>query len=204
MEYKLPQLPYAYDALEPYIDAKTMEIHYTKHHQAYVDNLNKALEKYPALQELSLEHLLRSLDTVPLPIQSAVRNNGGGHYNHSFFWNLMKSNGGGHPKGQLFQTIEKTFGTFEAFQDQFNAAAKAVFGSGWAWLCLNKQGALVIISTSNQDTPLAQDLLPVMGLDVWEHAYYLQYQNKRVDYITRWWHVVNWDYIEEHFIALKA
>jgi Fe-Mn family superoxide dismutase len=202
MKYVLPPLPYAYDAMEPYIDAKTMEIHYTKHHQAYVDNLNKALSEYPALQEQSLADVLQTLDSVPAKIRTAVRNNGGGHYNHSFFWPLMKKGGGGEPKGKVADIIKQFFGSFTAFQDLFNTSAKTVFGSGWAWLCVDSAGKLVIISTPNQDTPLPEHLSPVLGLDVWEHAYYLKYQNRRPDYITAWWHVVNWDQVEENYRAI--
>jgi len=200
--YTLPELPYAYDALEPYIDKETMMIHYTKHHQAYVDNLNKALENYPALQEKSLDALLEDLDGLPEEIRTAVRNNGGGHLNHSMFWTLMKKNGGGKPRGYIADAIDSTFGDFDVFQEQFNAAAKKVFGSGWAWLVVNSNEALSIITTPNQDSPVSKGLQPVMGLDVWEHAYYLKYQNRRPDYIGAWWHVVNWEQIEENYRLL--
>lgn len=201
MEYTLPKLPYAYDALEPYIDTMTMEIHHTKHHQGYVDNLNKALQEYPALQEQPLADILRSLNSLPAKIQTAVRNNGGGHYNHSLFWQFMKKNGS-EPRGRIAEMITKTFGGFTNFQDQFNATAKGVFGSGWAWLCVDPDGNLTITSTPNQDTPLAKELEPILGLDVWEHAYYLKYQNRRPDYITAWWHVINWPYVEELYGAV--
>lgn len=201
--YKLPSLPYAYDALEPYIDAKTMEIHYTKHHQTYVDNLNKALTQYPELYKISLEALLKDLNQVPETIRTTVRNNGGGDYNHSMFWMMMKKNGGGNPKGTVAERIKKKFTTFEAFQEHFNTAAKSVFGSGWAWLAVNAQGELVIVSTPNQDTPISQNFHPILGLDVWEHAYYLKYQNKRPDYIMAWWNVINWDQVEDNYRALK-
>jgi len=200
--YTLPELPYAYDALEPYIDKETMMVHYTKHHQAYVDNLNKALEKYPALQEKTLDALLTDLDGLPEDIRTAVRNNGGGHLNHSMFWTLMKKNGGGKPRGHIADAIDNTFGDLTAFQEQFNAEAKKVFGSGWAWLVVNSNEALSIVSTPNQDNPISKGLQPVMGLDVWEHAYYLKYQNRRPDYIGAWWHVVNWDQIEENYRLL--
>lgn len=200
--YTLPPLPYPFDALEPYIDAETMKIHYTKHHQAYVDNLNKALAEYPALQDRPLADVLRSLDSVPAKIRTAVRNNGGGHYNHSFFWPLMKKGGGGEPKGKVAADIKQFFGSLAAFQELFNTAAKGVFGSGWAWLCIDSSGTLVIVSTPNQDTSLPQNLSPILGLDVWEHAYYLKYQNKRPDYITAWWHVVNWVQVEENYRAI--
>jgi Fe-Mn family superoxide dismutase len=194
MNYTLAPLPYAFDALEPYIDARTMEIHYTKHHQAYVDNLCKALDQFPELYKKSLEHILKHLDQLPSSIKTAVQNNGGGHYNHSLFWSMMKKGGGGKPKGALADQIAKQFGSFEAFQEQFNTAAKSRFGSGWAWLIINSHGDLEVTSTANQDTPLAFNGQPILALDVWEHAYYLKYQNKRVDYITAWWHVVNWDF----------
>lgn len=197
--FKLPPLPYAYDALEPYIDARTMEIHYTKHHQGYVDNLNAALEKHPELFKKSLAELVSNLNSLPEDVRTAVRNQGGGDFNHTFFWPLMKKNGGGEPKGKVGDEIKKSFGSFSAFQEQFNNAAKSRFGSGWAWLSINQQGNLVVTSTANQDTPLAESLKPLLGLDVWEHAYYLKYQNKRVDYIAAWWHVINWDTVEQNF-----
>lgn len=176
-----------------------MEIHYTKHHQTYVDKLNAALEKAPELENKSLGELLLSLDTLPAAVKTDIRNNGGGTLNHAEFWLMMKKNGGGEPKGTVAQEIKKKFGSFTAMQEQFNAAAKGVFGSGWAWLCVDKQGELAITSTHNQDTPISKGEFPVLGLDVWEHAYYLKYQNKRPDYITAWWHVINWDYVEETF-----
>ncbi len=197
--YILPPLPYAYNALEPYIDERTMEIHHTKHHQAYIDNLNAALEKHPELHETSLEELLKHLDRIPEDIRTAVRNNGGGHFNHSMFWLLMKPHGGGKPTSAIGDAIVKTFGSFDTFQQEFNAKAKTVFGSGWAWLCVNDRNELVVIATPNQDTPISQGLKPVLGLDVWEHAYYLKYQNKRPDYITAWWHVIDWDRVEEYY-----
>ena len=197
--FTVPALPYAFDALEPYIDAKTMELHHDKHHQAYVDNLNKAVAQEPSLQSWSLEELIVDINKVPEEVRTTVRNNGGGDFNHSFFWTLMKKNGGGNPRGMIAQEIGKTFGDFAAYQEKFNNAAKSVFGSGWAWLCINKAGALEIVTTPNQDCPLMLGLQPVMGLDVWEHAYYLKYQNRRPDYITAWWHVVDWDRVEENY-----
>ena len=197
--FKLPQLPYSYDALEPYIDAKTMEIHYTGHHQAYVNNLNTALQNYPELQNLSLEDLIKNLDKLPEKIRTEVRNNGGGHLNHSMFWTMMTKNSSLEPIGQLKTEIKKIWGTFEAFKEEFSNTAKKVFGSGWAWLAFDKSGKLTIASTSNQDTPISQDSQPILGLDVWEHAYYLKYQNKRVDYIQAWWNVINWKQIEENY-----
>jgi Fe-Mn family superoxide dismutase len=197
--FKLPELPYAFNALEPYIDARTMEIHHNKHHQAYVDNLNAALKDFPALQQKSISELMIDLDNLPEKIQTAVRNNGGGHYNHSFFWPLMTGKGTGKPLEKSGQAIANTFGSFDEFQKLFNEAAKSRFGSGWAWLVYNPQGDLEVISTANQDCPLAAGFAPVLGLDVWEHAYYLKYQNKRVDYIQAWWHVVNWSVVEDIF-----
>lgn len=197
--YTLAALPYSYDALEPYIDTKTMEIHHDKHQQAYIDGLNKALNDYPELQKIPLVELLKNLDTVPEGIRTAVRNNGGGELNHSMFWPMMKHNGGGDPRGKIAEEITKKFGSFMAFKEQFSETAKKRFGSGWAWLSLHKNGDLIISSTANQDSPLSEGLTPIMGLDVWEHAYYLKYQNRRVDYIEAWWHVVNWDRIEENY-----
>lgn len=200
MTYKLIPLPYAFGALEPYIDALTMEIHHDRHYQGYINKLNAALEKHPELTKKSLTELLLSLDSLPIDVRTAIRNNGGGTYNHAFFWKIMTPQGGGQPGGKLGDAIKKDFGSFDAFQDKFNTAAKTVFGSGWAWLCLDKSGKLQVISTPNQDCPISKDLIPVLGLDVWEHAYYLKYQNKRPDYITAWWHVINWEQAEENFI----
>lgn len=193
--YTLPKLPYAYDALEPYIDARTMEIHYTKHHQAYIDNLNKALAGHPDLQKVPLYELLADLSAVPEDIRQTVRNNGGGHLNHTLFWQMMA------PKpqkleGKLLGAIEAKFGSFDTFKEQFDAAAKSRFGSGWAWLALDEDDELMITSTANQDSPISDGHRPILGLDVWEHAYYLKYQNRRPEYITNWWHVVNWEYID--------
>ncbi len=198
MPFVLPPLPYDYAALEPHIDARTMEIHYTKHHQAYVDNLNAALKPYPEWQKRSLDEIIAQMNQVPQDIAVTVKNNAGGHFNHSFFWPLMKKNGGGKPTGTLAKAITDTFGSFETFQEQFNAAAKKVFGSGWAWL-VYKDGKLSVISTPNQDPVQLQGYKPVIGLDVWEHAYYLKYQNKRPDYISAWWNVINWDQAQKNF-----
>lgn len=202
MSYKLPPLPYEFDALEPYIDALTMEIHYTKHHQAYVNNLNKAVENYPELQNRNLSELLKDLSALPDPVRIAIRNQGGGDFNHSMFWPLMKKNGGGQPKGKLAEAIKDIFQDFSRFQEEFNTAAKGVFGSGWAWLCIDTDGKLLITSTPNQDNPISKGYQPVLGLDVWEHAYYLKYQNRRPDYIAAWWHVVNWDQAEDNYRKL--
>ena len=198
-KYTLPPLPYEYDALEPYIDARTMDIHYNKHHKSYVDNLNTAIEGYEHLYTVELGEILAGINNIPEDIKTTVRNNGGGHMNHSFFWKIMKKNGGGEPHGKLAEAIKKTFGSFNKFQDDFNATAKKVFGSGWSWLCINDQRKISILSTPNQDSPLMQGLMPIVGLDVWEHAYYLSYQNRRPDYITAWWQVVNWEQAEENF-----
>ncbi len=194
--FKLPPLPYNYDALEPYIDARTMEIHYTKHHQAYVNNLNTALAGHPELQKRTVEELLTNIEGLPDDVRTAVRNNGGGHYNHSLFWDWMVKNGGV-PKGKVLDEIKKQFTSFEEFKEQFSHAAKTRFGSGWAWLVLNKAGNLEIISSEDQDTPFSMGFTPILGLDVWEHAYYLKYQNRRVDYIQAWWNVVHWDRVED-------
>jgi len=201
MPYTLPKLPYAYDALEPYIDRQTMEIHHTKHHQAYINNLNAALEKYPALQEKTLDALLIELLTLPEDIQTTVRNNGGGHLNHTLFWEWMTPRAEKEPRAEskVDDAIKQTFGDFAKFQEQFNAAAKTVFGSGWAWLVVDKDGKLIIIATPNQDAPIMKGMHPILGLDVWEHAYYLKYQNKRPDYISAWWHVINWDRVEQMY-----
>ena len=197
MAHSLPSLPYSLDALEPHIDAQTMEIHHGKHHAAYVANLNKALETNAGLQGKGVEDLISDLGAVPEAIRTAVRNNGGGHANHSLFWTLMKKGGGGEPGGDLAGAIHKAFGGFAAFKEKFTTAGMTRFGSGWAWLSIDKSGALTVESTANQDSPLMEGRKPVLGLDVWEHAYYLKYQNRRPDYIGAWWNVVNWDAVAE-------
>ena len=202
MAHELPALPYAFDALEPHIDAKTMEIHHDKHHAAYVTNLNKALEGNAALQGWSLDDLCRKINDVPETIRTAVRNNGGGHWNHSFFWKIMKKGGGGEPKGDLAQAITAAFGSFAEFRAKFNTAAMGRFGSGWAWLYW-KDGKLVLESSANQDTLVMSGGSPILGLDVWEHAYYLKYQNRRNEYVEAWWNVVNWDAVTENLAAAK-
>jgi Fe-Mn family superoxide dismutase len=201
--FELPALPYPFDALEPYIDAKTMEIHHGKHHNAYVTNLNKALESAPDVAKWSLDDICRRVNEVPEAVRTAVRNNGGGHWNHSMFWKIMKK-GGGEPKGDLAAAISSAFGSFAEFKAKFSAAGMGRFGSGWAWL-LWKDGKLAIDSTPNQDNPLMTAGMgrPVMGLDVWEHAYYLKYQNRRNEYIEAWWNVVNWDAVADNFDAAK-
>ncbi len=203
MSQELPKLPYNYDALEPHIDARTMEIHHTKHHQTYINNLNAALEKHSDLQNKSVEDLLKNLNAVPEDIRTVVRNNGGGHLNHSMFWHIMSPSGGGEPKGDLAAAISSAFGNFANFKDQFSKAATGRFGSGWAWLCVDKGGKLAVTSTPNQDNPVSDGLKPILGLDVWEHAYYLKYQNRRPDYITAWWNVVNWDQVAKNYAAAK-
>lgn len=198
MPFELLELPYSYDALEPHIDARTMEIHHTKHHQTYVDKLNTALKDKPELAEEPIEALLADLEAIPEKIRTAVRNHGGGHANHSLFWTMMSSNGGGEPAGELQKAMKKAFGHFSAFQKQFTDAAAGHFGSGWAWVVIDN-GKLKIITTPNQDSPLSQGHMPILGLDVWEHAYYLKYQNKRPDYISAWWNVVNWEQIDKNY-----
>jgi superoxide dismutase, Fe-Mn family len=194
MAFTLPPLPYPEDALEPYIDKQTMQIHHDKHHGTYVTNLNKALESAPDLQNKSIEELLaNNLASIPENIKTAVRNNGGGHANHSLFWKLMKQNGGGSPTGKIQDVITSTFNSFDNFKEKFNAAATGRFGSGWAWLVQEGSGKFDILSTANQDSPLMEGKTPIVGLDVWEHAYYLKYQNRRPEYISAWWNVVNWD-----------
>jgi Fe-Mn family superoxide dismutase len=201
--FTLPPLPYAYDALEPFIDAETMHIHHDKHHAAYVANLNKAIGETPIFGSLAIESLLQNLNSLPEKIRTAVRNNGGGHYNHSLFWQMMKKNGGGEPTGDLAKAIDADFGSFSNFKTQFTEAATKVFGSGWAWLVLDGK-QLKIEPTPNQDTPLSTGKTPLLGLDVWEHAYYLKYQNKRADYIAAWFNVVNWDFVSDRYTKLKA
>jgi len=199
MAHELPPLPYSFDALEPYIDAQTMQIHHDLHHQAYVSKLNAALEKYPDLQGKSPDELIIDLDSLPADIKGAVRNNGGGHVNHTMFWTLMGANAGGDPTGAIASAISETFGDFESFKTKFNDAGTNQFGSGWAWLVRNSDGKLEVVSTPNQDNPMSQGLFPIMGNDVWEHAYYLKYQNKRPEYLKQWWNVVNWDAVNERF-----
>lgn len=200
MTHTLPELLYGYDALEPHIDARTMEIHHSKHHNTYVANLNAALEKHPALADKSVEELVKDLNSAPADIRAAVRNNGGGHLNHTFFWTCMSPDGGGSPGGGLAAAIDRTFGSFDSFKEEFSKAGTTRFGSGWAWLCVDS-GKLLVTSTPNQDSPLSEDLTPILGLDVWEHAYYLKYQNRRPDYIKSWWNVVNWKQVEGNFSA---
>jgi len=200
MAFTLPPLPYDFAALEPHIDAKTMEIHHGKHHQTYVNNLNAAIEKAPELANKSLDDLMRNVNKVPEAVRTAVRNNGGGHWNHSMFWQIMGPDAGGEPGGNLGNAIRSTFGDFAKLREQFSAAATGRFGSGWAWL-VNNGGKLSITSTPNQDNPLMEGQKPILGLDVWEHAYYLKYQNKRPDYIQAWWNVVNWKEVEKRFSA---
>ena len=191
MAHEVPPLPYPFDALEPHIDARTMEIHHDKHHAAYVSNLNKALEGHADLEKKGVEDLLRSIKDVPEKIRTAVQNNGGGHANHTLFWTILSPDGGGEPSGKLADAIKQAFGSFDDFKTRFSAAATGRFGSGWAWLTVNR-GKLEVSSTPNQDSPLMEGRTPILGLDVWEHAYYLKYQNRRPDYIEAWWNVVNW------------
>ena len=200
MAFTLPPLPYAANALEPHIDARTMEIHHGKHHNAYVTNLNAALEKYPQLQQKSIDDLIRGINSVPEDIRTAVRNNGGGHVNHTMFWEIMGPGKGGAPSGGVGDAIKSSFGSFDSFKEQFAKAGTTRFGSGWAWL-IDAGGKLVIESTANQDSPLMEGKKPILGLDVWEHAYYLKYQNRRPDYIDAWWNVVNWAEVARRFDA---
>ena len=203
MAYTLPELPYSYDALEPHIDARTMEIHHTKHHNAYITNVNKALEGHGALAEQSVEALISNLAEVPEAIRGAVRNNGGGHANHSLFWSIMGPGQGGEPSGALAEKIVATFSSFGEFQDAFSKAGATRFGSGWAWLATNADGGLEVMSTPNQDSPLMEGKTPILGLDVWEHAYYLHYQNRRPDYIAAFWNVVDWGKVAEMYSAAR-
>ncbi len=204
MAYKLPDLPYAKNALEPYIDATTMGIHHDKHHAAYVNNLNAAVEGHAELAEKTALELIMDLDALPADIRTAVRNNGGGHVNHSLFWTVMSADGGGEPTGGLADAINEAFGSFDDFKSAFAKAAATRFGSGWAWLCVDGDGKLVIMSTPNQDNPVSQGLVPILGLDVWEHAYYLKYQNRRPDYINEWWNVVDWDRVGTYLTMVKV
>jgi Fe-Mn family superoxide dismutase len=199
MSFILPELPYAYDALEPYMDIQTMEIHHDKHHAAYTTNLNTALEKYPDFLEKSIEEILSNLNVVPEEIRTAVRNNGGGFYHHNLWWTELAPRASGEPVGTLADAIKKDFGGFSAFKEQLSAAAMGRFGSGWAWLSKRSDKTLIIHSTPNQDSPLSQGLFPLLGIDVWEHAYYLKYQNRRKDFVDAFWNVVNWDEIEKRF-----
>jgi Fe-Mn family superoxide dismutase len=199
MPFEVPALSYDYDALEPYIDVRTMEIHYSKHHAGYVNGLNNAVADYPQLQEKTVNELLADLDAIPEAIRTAVRNSGGGHSNHTLFWEIMGPNGGGEPGGALSNSIIKAYGDFTSFKGVFTKAAATRFGSGWAWLIKTSDGELEVLSTPNQDTPISQGLTPILGLDVWEHAYYLKYQNRRPDYIEAWWNVVNWVVVERNF-----
>jgi Fe-Mn family superoxide dismutase len=203
MTFTLPNLPYKYSALTPHIGAQTMEIHHKKHHQGYVNNLNNALEAYPDLQKKSVVQLLSNLDAVPEAIRTAVRNNGGGHANHSLFWPIMSPGGGGGPTGTLAGAINDNFGSFNRFKDKFSQAAATRFGSGWAWLTVDGEGKLGVTSTPNQDNPISSGLVPILGLDVWEHAYYLNYQNRRPDYIAAWWNVVNWEQVAANYAMIQ-
>lgn len=202
-EFTLPPLPYAYDALNPYINTETMTLHHDKHHAAYIKNLNEAIAVHPELKGKSVEELLLNLDTIPEDIQTTVRNNGGGHANHTMFWSIMTPDSPGKPTGAISKAIDATFGDFETFQEEFNTAGKDRFGSGWAWLLMNGDGKLEVASTANQDSPLMQGKYPIMGNDVWEHAYYLKYKNKRTDYLDAWWNVVNWDEVNNRFQQAK-
>lgn len=204
MPFALPDLTYDYSALEPHIDARTMEIHHTKHHQTYITTVNKALEAHEELAKLSVVELMKDLSRVPDSIRQVVINHGGGHFNHCLFWTIMGPNGGGEPTGDLKAAIDSTFGDFAQFRDKFNQAAATRFGSGWAWLTLDSQGALVVESSANQDTPLSAGRTPLMGIDVWEHAYYLNYQNRRADYIQAWWNVIDWSAVAKNFASAKA
>jgi len=199
MAHEVPPLPYDYNALEPYIDEETMHLHHDKHHAAYVNNLNTALQKYPELQDKSAEELIRDLDSVPADIRPAVRNNGGGHVNHTMFWEIMGPNGGGEPTGALADAIKEAFGDLDGLKQQFNDAGTKRFGSGWAWLVRTADGKLQVTSTANQDNPMSEGSYPVMGNDVWEHAYYLKYQNRRPEYLAAWWNVVDWAAVAMRF-----
>lgn len=202
MTYTLPDLPYAFDALEPYIDEETMHLHHDKHHNTYVTNLNAAIEKHPELGEKTIEELLSDMDAVPTDIKTAVRNNGGGHANHSFFWKIMAPNAGGEPTGAIKEAIDEAFGDFATFKEEFKKAAAGRFGSGWAWLVM-ENGKLAITSTANQDSPLMEGKTPILGLDVWEHAYYLKYKNVRPDYIEAFWDLVNWEEVNNRLSTAK-
>lgn len=202
MAYELPDLPYKHDALEPHIDARTMEIHHGKHHQGYTNKLNKALEGH-SFASLPVEDVLKKIDEVPEDIRQAVINNGGGYANHNLFWEILSPNGGGNPTGDVAKAIDEKFGSFDKFKDEFSAAAAGRFGSGWGWLCVDSSGNLVLTSTANQNSPYMDGLTPILGVDVWEHAYYLKYQNKRPEYLSAFWNVVNWDQVEKNYRAAK-
>ena len=204
MAHELPALPYDYSALEPFIDTQTMKLHHDMHHGAYVKNLNAALEKYSNLQSKKVEELLRDLNAVPEDIRTTVRNNGGGHVNHTMFWKIMKPKGGGDPSGPIAEAIKKSFGSFKDFQTKFNDAGAKQFGSGWVWLVGKSNGEFQVISTPNQDSPISQGLFPIMGNDVWEHAYYLKYNNRRPEYLAAWWNVVNWDEINRRLEMFQS
>jgi len=203
VSFEMLSLPYSYEALEPYIDAKTVEVHYSKHHATYLANLKMALEKHPELADLTIESILSDLDGIPEDIRMAVRNNGGGYYNHNIYWAIMGPGKGGEPEGKLAQAIQAVFGTFANMKEQVEKAGLGRFGSGWAWLSKKQDGSLIIHSTPNQDTPLAEGLFPIIGVDVWEHAYYLKYQNRRAEYITNWWNLVNWKEAERRYLQGK-
>ncbi len=203
MSFEVGSLPYDYGALEPYIDTQTMLIHHDKHHAAYVTNLNKALESAPELASKSIEDILGNLSAVPEKIRQAVINNGGGHYNHTLFWGIMGPKGGGEPKGDLAKAIDAAFGNYEGLREKINNAGMTRFGSGWAWLAVDAAGQLQVLSTANQDSPVSSGLHPVLGVDVWEHAYYLKYQNRRADYLSAWWNVVNWEAVAARYASLK-
>lgn len=202
MSYQLPELPYEYDALEPVIDAQTMKIHHTKHHQGYTKKVNAALEGHE-FADLPIEEVLERITEVPENIRQAVINNGGGYANHKLFWTILSPNGGGEPVGELAEAINKNYGDFEDFQAEFNNAATSQFGSGWGWLCVNNDGGLVVLSTANQNSPLMNQLTPILGVDVWEHAYYLNYQNERGSYVSNFWKLVNWDQVNEYYLEAK-
>ena len=202
-EFTLPPLPYAYDALSTYIDSETMTVHHDKHHAGYVKNLNEAVADYPDLQGQSVEELLLNLDTIPEEIKTTVRNNGGGHANHTMFWSIMTPESSAEPSGEVVEAITTAFGDLDSFKEEFNTAGKKQFGSGWAWLVMNSDGELEVTSTPNQDSPFLEGKYPIMGNDVWEHAYYLKYQNKRGDYLDAWWNVVNWDEVNNRFLAAQ-
>jgi len=203
MSFELAPLPYDYSALEPHIDTQTMQIHHDKHHAAYITNLNKALESAPELAGKSIDEIVSNLSAVPEKIRQAVINNGGGHYNHTLFWGIMGPKGGGEPKGDLAKAIEAAFGNYEGLREKMNNAGMTRFGSGWAWLVLDKEGKLQVLSTANQDCPLSNGQQPLVGIDVWEHAYYLKYQNRRADYLGAWWNVVNWEAVAARYASLK-